>query len=531
MKNKLINKSRNFFFVLLATFSLVSCNKLQDISPSKIEIVSSKVGSPIGSIVTLPMGANGGNLIVPMANVNLIIPAGAMAAGSVLSAQALSNEIETEGKAVRIIGEFLKPITIEFNYKSSDLNPENNAIAFQLSNGTWVTPKDVIVNKTKNTFAIQLIPKTISLIKKGRPAAGSTYDLASARLFYLKADKASIKIGESVNVKAYAREGIIKTSDLREEYRQEFLKLAVAGEVDYEYVNELPLKFAEFLLNKEIETKAKLEEYEASDLVPLTVVAKEFAFTNKKEGFNRTWGARIGDIKPSGNLGAKYTAPNLESAKGENVKIMFESINTKTKDIAQASTSVFIEDGIERYKGTINIKLVGIYLGGTGILLGESEETWSSELFLKLYKDDKDKTTYKSDINTFKSICSQYYEVYYSSSGKDKDRKTQNGASYGEGEKAGQVIIEIDKKTNTYTIKGWLETVGGNNTRVELIDGNKNTYSTTKYIGNRTIPLYVDIKNLIKPFDAKDKKVFKESIVALWDGNTYNTSWDFKKVE
>jgi hypothetical protein len=519
---------KKFTTLIILILFLNSCGLLGDkVSPAaSIDAFNTAEGTLIGSVFTIP--AAGGSSSVPSATAKVTVPAGAMTAA--LSIQANTDMLDNEGQGIRLSGDWTKPITVEFAIPTGVTDPENYKIALRLDNGYWVTCRKAKINTANNTVQVRIAPSIrTKAARQARPMANS-YSLALAKTFYLKPDRATVKLGEKVKFTAYAREGTVPVKwgntvfNSKDDYDAAMKVLAELGD-DPEPASD----------DDELVPLVKDPVVDNDPLEPLlkNVIAKEYVFTNKKEGFTRTWTAKsLGSITASGNAGADYTAPKVEAAKGKTVKVFFESVNNTSKRKANAEATVIIDDGIEKYKGTINIKTVGRYLGGTGILLGELEETWSSELYLKLYKDDKDQTIYKSDVIFFKSICHQYTEVYYSTtSGKEKDRKTQIGQSIGEGEKAGQVTIEIDKKTNKYTIKGFLETVGGNNTRVELIDGIKNTYSTTKYIGNRTTPLYVDIKNLIKPFDAKDKKVFKESIVALWDGNTYNTSWDFQKVE
>jgi hypothetical protein len=333
--------------LLVFTLLLNSCGLLGDkIGPAAaIEATKTSAGAAIGSVFTIP--AAGGTASVPSATAKVTVPAGTMT--TALSIQANADMLDGEGQGIGLTGDWTKPITVEFAIPAGVTDPENYKIALRLSNGYWVTCRKAKINTANNTVSVRIAPsiKTKSA-RKARPMA-NTYSLVFAKTFFLKPDRATVKLGEKVKFTAYAREGFIpkelmgKVYDSEVEFEAGLKKLSEAvEEVESNEDDLVPLP--------------NLNAKDDDELVPLTIIAKEVPFSNKKEGFTRTWTAKsIGSISASGNLGAEYTAPKDETAKGKTVKVQFSSINDKTKRKADAEATVLIDDGIEKYIGTIQV--------------------------------------------------------------------------------------------------------------------------------------------------------------------------------
>jgi hypothetical protein len=310
-----------------------------------LEVAKTAVGTLIGSPVTQAIGASGGSATVVSAGAKIIVPAGAMTDGSSIIVQAISNTLVGSGQGIRLSGsDWTQPITLQFSYPASISDPENQMIAVQNPDGSWVSSNSVKVDSVNRTISIRLAPDPSSLLTKTglnttglKPAATTnSRDIIWTQKFFLKPDTASVKLGESVSFTAYAKEARNR------------------GEAKLS-PDELDLLDRIYVLQAQID---KLR-YEVEDdfLQPMTIVVKEFSFTNTKEGYNRTWTvtAGPGSIVPSGATSGKFTAPTDPSAKSKTATVTFMSTNTKTSAIARASASIKIEgdEPLARYEGWI----------------------------------------------------------------------------------------------------------------------------------------------------------------------------------
>ena len=83
------------------------------------------MGAPTGSAASATIGAAGGKVSTPDGKIALAIPAGALAADTVISIQPLTNMAHGKiGAAYRLTPEgqmFLKPVTLTFTYTDQDL--------------------------------------------------------------------------------------------------------------------------------------------------------------------------------------------------------------------------------------------------------------------------------------------------------------------------------------------------------------------------------------------------------------------------
>jgi hypothetical protein len=340
-----MNNQLRILYIIFIGFIFNSCGLLGDkVSPAaSIEATKTSIGAAIGSVFTIP--AAGGTANIVSATAKVTVPSGAMTAA--LSIQANTDMLDNEGQGIRLSGDWTKPITVEFAIPAGVTDPENYKIALRLDNGYWVTCRKAKINTANNTVQVRIAPsiKTKSA-RQARPMA-SSYSLAFAKTFYLKPDRATVKLGEKVKFTAYAREGFIpkelmgKVYDSEVEFEAGLKKLSEAvEEVESNDDDLVPLP--------------NLNAKDDDELVPLTVIAKEVPFTNKKVGFTRTWTAKsLGSIVASGNAGADYTAPKDDASKGKTVKVLFSSINDKTQRKANAEATVRIEDGLTRYTGII----------------------------------------------------------------------------------------------------------------------------------------------------------------------------------
>jgi hypothetical protein len=336
---------KKFTILIVLTLALNSCGLLGDkISPASLEALKTSEPSTTGIISTLAV--RGGSVAIASAGAKVSASAGELS--TPLSIQASADPIDNEGQGITISGDWTKPITVEYAIPAGVTDPENYKIMLRLNNGYWITCRKPKVNLATNTVSVRLAasikPKSAS---KARPMA-SKYSMAFAKTFYLKPDKGTIKVGESMKFTAYAREGYVpreimgKIYDSEAEFEAGLKKLMDAIE-DLESNDD------------DLVPIPKLNTPDDDELVPLNAVVNEYPFTNNKTGFTRTWTAKsIGTVKADGNAGATYTAPKDDAAKGKTVKVVFSSTNDKTKRNATADATVFIEDGIPRYLGTFS---------------------------------------------------------------------------------------------------------------------------------------------------------------------------------
>ena len=119
------------------------------------------VGSATGSASSATIGAAGGSLSAPDGRLALTIPAGALAADTVISIQPYTNLAHgRRGSAYRLTPEgqtFLKPVTLTFGYTDQDLQGTAVAAlgaAFQTATGHWQWAGNPTVDTAARTVSI-----------------------------------------------------------------------------------------------------------------------------------------------------------------------------------------------------------------------------------------------------------------------------------------------------------------------------------------------------------------------------------------
>lgn len=119
------------------------------------------VGVPIGNAVSATIGATGGSVSTPDGKIALSIPAGALAADTVISIQPLTNMAHGKiGAAYRLTPDgqiFLTPVTLTFAYTDEDLAgtaADFLGAAFQTADGYWQWAGDVTLDTTAKTVSV-----------------------------------------------------------------------------------------------------------------------------------------------------------------------------------------------------------------------------------------------------------------------------------------------------------------------------------------------------------------------------------------
>jgi hypothetical protein len=511
-----------FSYAIIFTILTFACNKNSDIGPStKIELFNNTSNTLIGSPITKVIGVAGGNINLQSAGANVIVPAGAMAAGAAITVQAISDVLDNEGQGIQISGDWTKPIWLEFSYPLGERNPENNLIAFKTSTGAWIASQKVKVDKAKGTIAIRLGQTTNAKARQANAkTTAGTYSFAASHEFFLKPDQASINIGESVSFTAFAKAGDtdgywIKKKDGT--YFYDDGELASLTKLASESTTNNNPDDDDYLVPLTPISKTNVKDAD-DELVPLTKVIKEAAFTNKKPGFTRSWILMEGPgtLNPTGNIGAKYTAPNDASAKGKIARVTFFSKNDKTKQDLEASATIRIKDGLKRYSGTLSTTIKADYSN-------------TQEKIMKSYNYEAKVTfitngdgNYKVENDKLLAQVNEYTYIYESKNGNHYTKSYISGPANSEGLKdKGGAYMHI--KSNLYNISGAWYIKGINNLNVETVDFGKKAASLSNFeitVGNGLS------FSTFKEFPVTDKKFFKGSNVLKQDNDVITSTWN-----
>jgi hypothetical protein len=512
---------KNLISIFILITLSIACNKSGEVSPNtKEEVLKTAKGTLIGSPITQIIGNTGGKIAIPSAGATIIVPSGAMAAGASLTIQATSDMLDNEGQGIQISGEWQKPIWLEFSYPADETSPESNMIAYQTAKGDWITTKKVKVDKVRKTYAILLGQTSNGKAKLNgaRPAAGS-YSFAASHEFFMKPDKAVIDLGESVTFTAFARQGDTDG----------FWRKGKDGNYFYDDGELVPLSTPKtpILSNNNPEdddylvplipiSKTVLPD-DDDYLVPLTKVIKEAAFTNKKTGFTRSWILMKGpgNLAPTGNIGAKYTAPKDALAKGKTARISFLSRNDKTKQDVEASATIRIKDGLTRYEGTIKLDYKWI----------KNTETEIKDISFAgtLISTNSSNTIFRVVPNEFSTSVNGYLFSNTKDKARDEIVSPTKCSQPGDAE----LVMVFDNKTKKYRVWGYLQC---NKVPINV------TFFDGRFYGveNRTVGAEANwepISNTAKYYDIGDGKTLSGLETITHQFTTITTKWDFKRVD
>lgn len=154
---------RNTIILISAVFAaaclFTSCKKNYDSSGQPTHGSNgtpTPVGTPAGNAVTKDIGSSGGNIVSDDGLLEVIVPAGAVAANTKFSIQPISNFCPGGLNSFRLSPDgmtFTSPVTLRFHYTDEDLEGSGAAfmgIAYQDKNNIWqqlTTPEIDSVNK------------------------------------------------------------------------------------------------------------------------------------------------------------------------------------------------------------------------------------------------------------------------------------------------------------------------------------------------------------------------------------------------
>jgi hypothetical protein len=160
--------------------------------PALAAPVATAVGTPLGSAATSTLGAAGGTLSSPDGRVTLDVPAGALAADTVISIQPITNHAHGgRGNAYRFTPDgqtFQMPVTLTFTYIDADLEgtvAEALGAAYQSADGYWHWVKYPVLDIAAKTVTVSIVHFT---------------DYADAAGFNLRPGAATVKVGGTVGL-------------------------------------------------------------------------------------------------------------------------------------------------------------------------------------------------------------------------------------------------------------------------------------------------------------------------------------------
>ncbi|MGE7774646.1 hypothetical protein ACQKLP_07985 [Chitinophaga sp. NPDC101104] len=152
-------------------------------------------GTPAGDIVKKTIGAAGGTLTSKDNSLRIDIPAGALAANTEISVQAVTNTLPgSPGPSYRLLPEnvqFTKPVKLTFQYTDRHLDStsaEALFLAFQSADGIWRFIPKTELNATAKTLTVETTHFS---------------DWAPFAMYWLRADPNSVRVGKLAAVLIY----------------------------------------------------------------------------------------------------------------------------------------------------------------------------------------------------------------------------------------------------------------------------------------------------------------------------------------
>ncbi|WP_126247109.1 hypothetical protein [Chitinophaga rhizosphaerae] len=185
-------------FLLCCAIFLAGCSKSNksggEPAPSEPPAVRAQ-GTPVGDPVKKNIGAAGGTLLSKDNTLRIDIPAGALAANTEISVQAVTNTLPgSPGPAYRLLPEnvkFAKPVKLTFHYTDRHLDStgvDALFMAFQSADGIWRFIPTTTLNTTAKTLSVET-----THFSSWAPFA----------MYWLRPDQSSVEISKSTGVFIY----------------------------------------------------------------------------------------------------------------------------------------------------------------------------------------------------------------------------------------------------------------------------------------------------------------------------------------
>lgn len=284
-------------------------------------------GTPQGEPDTLTLGATGGSVASPDGHITLQLPAGALAAGTAVTTQTVSNTApDGVGPAlhVRLAAAPSAALTVRVRWDAAqDPQADGLRIGLQRPDGSWLSLPLSSVDRGTRTLQAEIPAELVPLLSVAPAAARSAAPAADTGLvivdftivkylgFKLKPAVARVAVGEGLTLVPVAR---VRGYDAG---------IGLCETLD--------------------------PGIEACVIQPI-LETREIPLLNTKAGYDRRWyvfaseggDATYGTIAPQGSVGARYQAP-AEVPDPDTVLAALHSVNTangRTVTIASAITIV-----------------------------------------------------------------------------------------------------------------------------------------------------------------------------------------------
>ncbi len=155
------------------------------------------VGQPLGEVISLSIGPEGGSLTSADGAVKLVLPAGALTKTTTISIQSITNHAPNGlGVAYRFLPDgtrFAKPATLTFQYDSTTVtNPDPGVfgVAFQRTDGRWFRQPGATTDTVRHQISVPMphfsdwsayeLAKIETMSVDGGPAKGTYLDFGAS---------------------------------------------------------------------------------------------------------------------------------------------------------------------------------------------------------------------------------------------------------------------------------------------------------------------------------------------------------------
>lgn len=288
-------------------------------------------GAAQGDAVTLAVAAAGGTLSTPDSGITLVLPAGALPAGTEARLQPVANTApDGVGPAlrVRLAAAPTAALTVRARYAATqDAQADVLRIALQRTDGSWLSLPPAGIDRNTRTLQA-LIPAELMPLLAAAPAAGARQAAPTAGTglvivdftvtqylgFKLKPAEARVTVGDTLTLVPVAR---VRGYDAG---------IGLCETLD--------------------------PGIEACVIQPI-LETREIPLRNTRPGFERRWyvfateggDATYGSITPQGPVGARYQAP-AEVPAPDTVLAALHSVNTATGRTVTIASSITIVDDV-----------------------------------------------------------------------------------------------------------------------------------------------------------------------------------------
>lgn len=287
------------------------------------EAVHTDLGSPLGEFTGRTLGTAGGTLASHDGAIEVVVPAGAFAGDTPTETQPVENmapEARWDALRVRLAAAPKLPLVLKLRYdEAQDDEVDTLRIAVQRPLGDWTSLPLTSVNRTTRTLEAKVPPEFLAAAGS-TAATGVEFHVAQYVAMTLLPREARVRVGDSIEFVPWAHVRGYETN--------------AAG---------CPL----------------LPDGTSDCVLQPVLKARQLPLTNTKPGYERYWrvnfieggNATIGTIAPTGNVGARYTAP-VRVPSPSTVRVVFHTGHTASGRVLNLSANVEIWD--DAFNGTLD---------------------------------------------------------------------------------------------------------------------------------------------------------------------------------